>query len=117
MSKNDYYEVLGVTKTTDPASIKSSYRKLAMKYHPDKNPGDKDAEKKFKEISEAYEVLSNPEKKEAYDTYGHDAFSQSGVLASLRVLEVLEVSLIFSMTFLVILEEGLLQKEIREDKT
>ncbi len=78
MSKNDYYEVLGVTKTTDPASIKSSYRKLAMKYHPDKNPGDKDAEKKFKEISEAYEVLSNPEKKEAYDTYGHDAFSQSG---------------------------------------
>ena len=63
MSKNDYYEVLGVTKTTDPSTIKSSYRKLAMKYHPDKNPGDKEAEKKFKEISEAYEVLSNPEKK------------------------------------------------------
>ncbi len=76
MSKNDYYEVLGVSKGSDSATLKSSYRKLAMKYHPDKNPGDKGAEKKFKEISEAYEVLSNPEKRQAYDTYGHDAFSQ-----------------------------------------
>ena len=62
--------------TSDPSTIKSSYRKLAMKYHPDRNPGDKKAENKFKEISEAYEVLSNPEKKQAYDTYGHEAFSQ-----------------------------------------
>ncbi len=76
MSKNDYYDVLGVSKDSDPGTIKSSYRKLAMKFHPDKNPGDVEAEKKFKEISEAYEVLSNPEKKEAYDTYGHDAFNQ-----------------------------------------
>ena len=67
-----------VSKDSDSATIKSSYRKLAMKYHPDKNQGDKEAETKFKEISEAYEVLSNPEKKEAYDTYGHDAFSQTG---------------------------------------
>ncbi len=76
MSKSDYYEVLGVSKNSDPNTIKSSYRKLAMKFHPDKNPGDKEAEKKFKEISEAYEILSNPEKKQAYDTYGHEAFSQ-----------------------------------------
>ena len=77
MSKNDYYDVLGISKSTaDQGTIKSSYRKLAMKYHPDRNPGDKKAEETFKEISEAYEVLSNPEKKEAYDTYGHEAFSQ-----------------------------------------
>ena len=78
MSKSDYYDVLGVAKNSDAATIKSSYRKLAMKFHPDKNPGNQDAETKFKEVSEAYEVLSNPEKKEAYDTYGHDAFSQGG---------------------------------------
>ena len=78
MSKNDYYDVLGVSKDSDPSSIKSAYRKLAMEYHPDKNPGDKEAENKFKEISEAYEILSNPEKKQAYDTYGHEAFSQGG---------------------------------------
>ncbi len=78
MPKNDYYDVLGVSRDSDSATIKSSYRKLAMKYHPDKNQGDQEAETKFKEISEAYEVLSNPEKKEAYDTYGHDAFSQTG---------------------------------------
>ena len=77
MSKRDYYEVLGVSKDSDSGTIKGSYRKLAMKYHPDKNPDDKEAEKSFKEISEAYEVLSNPEKKEAYDTYGHDAFNQN----------------------------------------
>ena len=65
MSKNDYYDVLGVSKDSDPSSIKSAYRKLAMEYHPDKNPGDKEAEDKFKEISEAYEILSNPEKKQS----------------------------------------------------
>ena len=63
MPKNDYYDVLGVSRDSDSATIKSSYRKLAMKYHPDKNQGDQEAETKFKEISEAYEVLSNPEKK------------------------------------------------------
>jgi len=78
MSKRDYYEVLGVDKGTDSGNIKSAYRKLAMKYHPDRNPGDKDAEVKFKEASEAYEVLSSSEKRQAYDTYGHDAFNQPG---------------------------------------
>ncbi len=78
MSKQDFYDVLGVSKEVDSNSLKSAYRKLAMKYHPDKNPGDSEAEKKFKEISEAYEVLSNPEKKAAYDQYGHDAFTGPG---------------------------------------
>jgi len=78
MSKQDYYDVLGVSKDADSSSLKSAYRKLAMKYHPDKNPGDSDAEKKFKQVSEAYEVLSNTEKRQAYDAYGHDAFNQQG---------------------------------------
>ena len=74
--KKDYYEVLGIKKGADTAAIKRAYRKLAKKYHPDTNPGNKEAEKKFQEISEAYEVLSDPKKKEMYDTYGFDAFSQ-----------------------------------------
>lgn len=72
--KRDYYEVLGVDKSADDATIKRAYRKLAKKYHPDANPGDKTAEEKFRECSEAYAVLSDPEKKKAYDTYGHAAF-------------------------------------------
>ncbi len=72
----DYYEILGLSKSASDSEIKSSYRKLAMKYHPDRNPGDKKAEEKFKEISEAYEVLKEPQKKAAYDQYGHAAFSQ-----------------------------------------
>lgn len=71
MSKRDYYDVLGVSKNTSPEEIKKAYRKLAIKYHPDKNPDDKSAEEKFKEAAEAYEVLSNPEKKQRYDHYGH----------------------------------------------
>ena len=78
MSKKDYYDLLGVSREADSAALKSAYRKLAMQYHPDKNPGDSEAEKKFKEISEAYEILSNDEKRQAYDTYGHEAFSQAG---------------------------------------
>lgn len=72
--KRDYYEVLGVDKNADEAAIKKAYRVLAKKYHPDMNPGDKEAEKKFKEASEAYAVLSDPEKKRQYDQYGHAAF-------------------------------------------
>jgi len=71
MSKRDYYDVLGVSRSTSADEIKKAYRKLAIKYHPDKNPDDKSAEDKFKEAAEAYEVLSNPEKKQRYDHYGH----------------------------------------------
>ena len=71
MAKRDYYEVLGVDKGADEASIKKAYRKLAMQYHPDKNPDNKEAEEKFKEASEAYEVLSDKEKRQLYDQYGH----------------------------------------------
>lgn len=72
--KRDYYEVLGVDKNADDSAIKKAYRVLAKKYHPDMNPGDKEAEKLFKEASEAYAVLSDPEKKRQYDQYGHAAF-------------------------------------------
>ena len=77
-SKRDYYEVLGVEKTADDSAIKSAYRKLAKKYHPDMNPGDKTAEAKFKEASEAYAVLSDPDKRRQYDQFGHAAFEQGG---------------------------------------
>ena len=77
-SKRDYYHVLGVERNATPEDVKKAYRKLAVKYHPDKNPGDKSAEDKFKELGEAYEVLSNEEKRAAYDRYGHQAFSQGG---------------------------------------
>ena len=76
--KRDYYEVLGVGKDADAKEIKKAYRKLAMKYHPDKNPGDKDAEEKFKEINEAYEVLSDEEKRSTYDRFGHDGLNGQG---------------------------------------
>lgn len=72
--KRDYYEVLGVDKNADEASLKRAYRELAKKYHPDANPGDKEAEAKFKEASEAYAVLSDPEKRKKYDQFGHAAF-------------------------------------------
>jgi molecular chaperone DnaJ len=78
MAKRDYYHVLGVERSATPEEIKKSYRKLAVKFHPDKNPGDHTAEEKFKELGEAYEVLSSPDKRAAYDRYGHQAFSQGG---------------------------------------
>ena len=74
MTKRDYYEVLGVERGASDEEIKKSYRKLAIKYHPDKNPGDKTAEEKFKELGEAYEVLCEPQKRAAYDRFGHNAF-------------------------------------------
>lgn len=75
--KRDYYEVLGIARSADAAQIKKAYRKLAKKYHPDTNPGDGEAEKRFKEVTEAYNVLSDPEKKKLYDQFGHAAFDQS----------------------------------------
>src|SRR5437773_2075488 len=74
MAKRDYYEVLAVDRSAGEEDIKKAYRKLALKYHPDKNPGDKAAEEAFKEIGEAYEALSDPQKRAAYDQYGHAAF-------------------------------------------
>ena len=78
MAKRDYYEVLGVNKSSTPDQIKSAYRKLAVKYHPDKNKGDKASEDKFKEASEAYHILSNAERKQNYDNFGHAAFESGG---------------------------------------
>lgn len=75
---HDYYEVLGIDRAASESDIKKAYRKLALKYHPDKNPGDSAAEEKFKEASAAYEVLSNPDKRRQYDQYGHEAFTRAG---------------------------------------
>ena len=97
MEKRDYYEVLGVSKDASADEIKKAYRKKAMQYHPDRNPGDKEAEEKFKEAAEAYDVLSNPDKKARYDQFGmagmdgaygqggmnmDDIFSQFGAVAT-----------------------------------
>ncbi|AWN35288.1 molecular chaperone DnaJ [Methylobacterium radiodurans] len=78
MSKRDYYEILGVERTATDGQMKTAFRKLAMTYHPDRNPGDKEAEIKFKEINEAYQCLSDGQKRAAYDRFGHAAFSQGG---------------------------------------
>ena len=78
MSKRDYYEVLGVSKTASDDEIKKAYRKLAIKYHPDKNPGDKEAEEKFKEATEAYEVLNDKQKRARYDQFGHAGVGGNG---------------------------------------
>jgi molecular chaperone DnaJ len=101
MAKRDFYDVLGVSKNASPDELKSAYRKLAVKHHPDKNPGDKAAEDKFKEASEAYGILSDKEKKQNYDNFGHAAFEggggrQSGGFGTFQIflrifLEILEV--------------------------
>ena len=78
MSKPDFYSVLGVSRNATPDEIKKAYRKQALKYHPDKNPGDKKSEEHFKEAAEAYEVLSNDEKKSRYDRFGHAGMGNSG---------------------------------------
>ena len=74
-AKRDYYEVLGVAKDASKEEIKKAYRKLAIQYHPDRNPGDKAAEEKFKEAAEAYDVLRDPDKRQRYDQFGHQAFA------------------------------------------
>ncbi|MGL4269396.1 MAG: molecular chaperone DnaJ [Plesiomonas sp.] len=79
MAKRDYYEVLGVSREADEREIKKAYKRLAMKYHPDRNQGDKESEARFKEIKEAYEILTDAQKKAAYDQYGHAAFEQGGM--------------------------------------
>ena len=79
MAKRDYYEVLGVNKGASPDDIKRAYRRMAIKYHPDKNPGDKEAEQKFKDCAEAYEVLSDAEKRKQYDQFGHDGLRGMGM--------------------------------------
>ena len=78
MSNQDFYATLGVARGASDDEIKKAYRKLAMKYHPDRNPGDAAAEEKFKEIQKAYDVLSDPQKKSAYDQFGHSAFEAGG---------------------------------------
>src|ERR1044072_4413769 len=83
MAKADYYELLEVTRTATDGELKSAYRKLAMQWHPDRNPGDKDCETKFKEINEAYDVLKDGDKRAAYDSFGHAAFENGhGEIAS-----------------------------------
>src|SRR5918993_3112660 len=77
-TKRDYYEILGVVKTADGEEIKRAYRRLAMKYHPDRNPGDTEAEEKFKECAEAYEVLSDSERRAVYDRYGFEGLDSRG---------------------------------------
>lgn len=78
MAKQDYYELLGLTKGASAEEIKKAYRKMAMQYHPDRNPGDAEAEAKFKDCSEAYEVLKDEQKRAAYDRFGHAAFENGG---------------------------------------
>ena len=84
MAEKDLYEILGVSKGASESEIKKAYRKLAMKYHPDQNKGDKKAEKKFKEISASYEILRDSQKRSAYDQYGHDAFKQGSMGGGFR---------------------------------
>src|SRR5713101_9765002 len=78
MAKRCYYEVLEVERTAGDADLKSAFRKLAMKWHPDRNPSDKNSETRFKEINEAYEILKDPDKRAAYDRFGHAAFEHAG---------------------------------------
>ena len=91
MTKRDYYEVLGVPRDAGDEQIKKAYRKLALQYHPDRNPGDSTAEEKFKEASEAYEVLSDQEKRQLYNRYGHEGLRNTGFQGMNKMLLPLSV--------------------------
>ena len=114
MSKRDYYEVLGVSRNADASSIKSAYRKLAMKHHPDKNPGDKKSEALFKEATEAYEILKDDEKRAAYDQFGHSAFEGGGSSQSQGGFGGFSGNL---MSFLAMLWEVALKENKAEEQT
>ena len=114
MAKRDYYDVLGVSKSATPDQIKSAYRKLAVKYHPDKNKGDKASEDKFKEASEAYHVLSNAERKQNYDNFGHAAFENGG--GEEEVLAILIFRAIFQIYLKIFLVKVLVVEEDQEDQ-
>ncbi len=100
--KRDYYEVLGVEKNADDAAIKKAYRVLAKKYHPDMNPGDAEAEKKFKEASEAYAILSDPEKRRQYDQFGHAPLTEEPAAALAALILTVQTLAIFSVISLAI---------------
>ncbi len=113
MAKADYYNTLGVSKNASQEEIKSAYRKLAMKYHPDKNPGDASSEAKFKEASEAYQVLSNSQKKSNYDQFGHAAFENGGGGVVVLVILVALILVLFRVFLTIFL--GILRVEVEED--
>jgi DnaJ-class molecular chaperone len=94
----EYYQILGVAKTATADEIKKAYRKLALKYHPDKNPDNKEAEEKFKEISEAYAVLSDTEKRQQYDTFGSAGFRQRYSQEDIFVISILTISFVNSVS-------------------
>src|SRR5262245_508257 len=98
-SKRDYYEILGVERSASADDIKSTYRKLALKFHPDRNPGDKEAEAKFKEAAEAYAVLSDPDKRRAYDQFGHAGVGPGGPTAGAGGMSVEDIFAQFSDIF------------------
>ena len=96
----DYYEILSLDKTASSDQIKKAYRKVAMKYHPDRNPGDSSAEEKFKEAAEAYSILSDPEKKSRYDQFGHAGINQGGAGAGFHGMDINDIFSSFGDIFL-----------------